>query len=170
LRFRLRSIFTLAVSESVIERNPAVSLFTPRNCTKGVEKLVLTVEDITRMMGVLELRERLAVHLATFEGMRPGEILGLQVGDIDGDSVWVRRRLYKGNIDVPKTRRSARRVALSEATVELLGDWVNQVPDTRSEAAVPVGRWIHRSAATTSGTGSCGQDSRRSICSGRRSR
>lgn len=133
LRFRLRSIFTLAVSEGVVERNPAVSLFAPRRCKESREKLVLTPEDISRLMNVLDLRERLVVHLATLEGMRPGEILGLQIGDVDGDSVWVRRRLYKGNIDVPKTRRSARRVALSSASVELLKSWILQAPITRSD-------------------------------------
>jgi integrase len=134
LRFRLRSIFTLAVSEGVVERNPAVSLFTPRRCKQSREKLVLTPEDINRIMSALDLRERLVVRLATFEGMQPGEILALQIGDIDDQSVWVRRRVYKGNLDVPKTRRSLRRVALSAATVELLADWVDQAPDQRPEA------------------------------------
>ena len=105
LRFRLRSIFTLAVGEGVVERNPAVSLFTPRRCKEGREKHVLKPDEINRLMGALDLRERLVVSLATFEGMRPGEILGLQVADIDGNSIWVKRRLYKGNIDLPKTRR-----------------------------------------------------------------
>jgi len=134
LRFRLRSVFALAISEGVVDRNPAVSLFTPRICRSGREKLILAPEDISKLMSVLELRERLIVRFATFEGMRPGEILGLQAGDIDGNSVWVRRRLYKGNIDVPKTRRSMRQVALSAATVELLGHWVEQVPETRPDA------------------------------------
>ncbi len=134
LRFRLRSIFTLAVSEGVVERNPAVSLFTPRRCKASREKHVLKPDDVTRLMGVLDLRERLVVSLATLEGMRPGEILGLQVGDIDGSSVWVKRRLYKGNIDLPKTRRSFRRVALSETSVELLQNWLEQVPETRPDA------------------------------------
>jgi integrase len=134
LRFRLRSIFELAVSEGVVDRNPAVSLFTPRNCQRSREKLVLTPQDIAKVMEPLELRERLIVRLATFEGMRPGENLGLQVLDVDGNSVWVRRRLYKGNIDLPKTRRSARQVALSAATVELLGQWSEKVRETRPEA------------------------------------
>jgi len=148
LRFRLRSVFALAVSEGVVERNPATSLFTPRKCKQSREKLVLTPEDINRIMSALDLRERLVVRLATFEGMRPGEILGLQIGDIDGQSVWVRRRVYKGNIDVPKTRRSIRRVALTVATVELLGQWVDQAPDQRVEAwlfpAVTLGTPIRR--------------------------
>jgi integrase len=133
LRFRLRSIFELAMSEGVVERNPAVSLFTPRNCKAGVEKRVVTPEQIMEMLLALDLREKLVARLATFEGMRPGEILALKFGDIEGESVWVRRRLYKGNIDSPKTRRSARRVALSEASVELLRHWTEQSPLTGPE-------------------------------------
>ncbi len=144
LRFRLRSIFALAVSEGVVARSPAATLFTPRRCKEGCERRVLSPEDINRMMGFLPLRERLVARLATFEGMRPGEILGLQVGDVDGESLWVRRRLYKGNIDVPKTRRSARQVALSAATVELLRHWLNQVPGTRPDA------WMFPSASLES--------------------
>lgn len=125
LRFRLRSIFQLAVSERVIDRNPAVSLFTPRNCQAGRERLVLTPEQVNNMIQGLDLREKLISRLATWEGMRPGEILGLQFGDIDGESVWVRRRIYKGTIDCPKTRRSARRVALTKCTFQLLDQWVN---------------------------------------------
>lgn len=102
LRFRLRSTFTLAVSEGVVERNPAVSLFAPRRCKESREKLVLTPEDISRIMAALDLRERLVVQLATLAGMRLGEILGLQIGDVDGDSVWVRRRLYRGTSTYPK--------------------------------------------------------------------
>jgi len=55
--------------------------------------------------------------------MRPGEILALQLGDLDDDSVWVRRRVYKGDIDEPKTKRSTRRVALTVGTLALLDQW-----------------------------------------------
>ena len=73
LRFRLRSIFTLAISEGVVDRNPATSLYTPRNCQKGVAKRILTPEQINKLMGGLEIRERLVVQFATYEGMRPGD-------------------------------------------------------------------------------------------------
>ena len=85
---------------------------------------MLTPEEITKAMGVLGLRERLIVRLPTSEGMPLGAILGLQIADVDGNLVWVRRRLHKGNIDLPKTRRSVRQIALSDATVELLGQIV----------------------------------------------
>ena len=35
LRFRLRSIFQLALSEGVVDRNPAVTLYTPKDCQPG---------------------------------------------------------------------------------------------------------------------------------------
>ncbi len=72
------------------------------------------------LVGSLELREQAIARLATWEGMRPGEILGLRVSDIDGDSLWVRRRLYKGDLDDPKNERSARQVALTTGTKVLL--------------------------------------------------
>lgn len=53
---------------------------------------------------------------------------------MDGDSVWVRRRLYKGNIDLPKTRRSERQVALSGSTVALLYQWLELVGNISREA------------------------------------
>lgn len=128
LRFRLRSVFDLAISEGLVERNPAISLFTPRNHKKGRQKLVLTPPQIIKMLQALDLRERLIARLAILEGMRPSEILGLQRQDLDVDSVWVRRRVFKSNVDTPKNERSARRVALSNRTARLLTDWCKAWP------------------------------------------
>lgn len=134
LRFRLRSVFELALSEGVVDRNPARTLFTPRNCKSGQTRNVLTAEQARKMTETLDLREKIIVRLATWEGMRPGEILALQFGDIEEDSLWVKRRLYRGNIDSPKTRRSYRQVALTEATVKLLGLWMEATGTGRPEA------------------------------------
>ncbi len=134
LRFRLRSIFDLAISEGLIDRNPATSLFTPRDYQKGRKKLVLNPGQISSMLQAIEVREQLISRLAIFEGMRPSEILGLQRLDLDADSVWVRRRMFKSNIDTPKTDRSARRVALSLGTKDLLQSWVNNLASTKEDA------------------------------------
>src|SRR5436305_12387197 len=133
-RFRLRSIFDLAISEGILERNPATSLFTPRNHRKGRPKLVLNPVQIREMLIALEIRERLVARMALLEGMRPSEILGLQRRDLDLDSVWVRRRIFKNNIDTPKNVRSARRVALSTGTAALLTDWVTSLAATDEDA------------------------------------
>jgi integrase len=131
--FRLRSVFALAMSEGVVDRNPAAALFTPRHYQEGRSREVLTPEQAATMIGALELREKVIVRLATWEGMRPGEILALQMGDLDDDSVWVRRRVYKGDIDEPKTKRSARRVALTVGTLALLDQWKLRLLGSPSE-------------------------------------
>jgi len=127
LRFRLRSIFELGVTEGVMDRNSAVSLYTPKQCKSDRERLILTPQETIQMTEGLDLRERLIVRLATWEGMRPGEILGLQVGDVGTDSISVRRRLYKGNIDSPKTKRSIRQVALTNSTAALISQWIRLI-------------------------------------------
>jgi len=147
LRFRLRSVFALAMSEDVVDRNPAAALFTPRHYQEGRSREVLTPEQAATMIGVLNLREKVIVRLATWEGMRPGEILALQFGDLDDNSVWVRRRVYKGDIDEPKTKRSTRRVALTIATAAMLEQWklllLGSTPETwifGSEKGTPMRR------------------------------
>src|SRR5579862_690772 len=79
LRFRLRSVFALAMSEGVVDRNPAAALFTPRHYQEGRSREVLTPDQAATMIGALELREKVIVRLGTWEGMRPGEILALQL-------------------------------------------------------------------------------------------
>jgi integrase len=133
LRFRLRSIFALAVSEGAMDRNPATELFTPRKTKPGRQRKLLTPEDSGKIVEVLEFREQLIARLATWEGMRPGEILALQLGDVEEDCVWVRRRLYKGDLDVPKTERSERQVALSYWDKGATGDVDRAVVSDRGE-------------------------------------
>ncbi|MGC2661687.1 MAG: tyrosine-type recombinase/integrase [Bryobacteraceae bacterium] len=123
----LRSIFELGISEGVVDRNPATSLFTPRNCRPGRERHVLTPVQAGTLVDSLDLREKVVARLATWEGMRPGEILSLQLSDLDGDSLWVKRRLYRGELDDPKNRRSARQVALTIGTKLLLEFWVERL-------------------------------------------
>jgi integrase len=147
LRFRLRSVFELAMSEGVTDRNPAIALYTPRNCRPGRERRVLTSKEISVMAGSLGLREHVIFRLGTWEGMRPGEIVGLQLGDFEGDCVRVRRRLYRGKADDPKTKRSTRQVALTSGTKLLLQEWIQRSLVTEqnawlfpSENGRPIGR------------------------------
>lgn len=123
LRFRLRSMFNVALSKGIVDRNPATELYTPRDCKPGREKRVLDPADLIRMLDALNLREQVILRLATCEGMRPGEILALQPADVHESFVSVTRRLYKGLIDSPKTKRSVRQVALTLGTSQLLYEW-----------------------------------------------
>ncbi len=122
LRWALRSIFRFAMCEGVVDRNPAEALYTPKKCVPAKEKSTLTSEEVKRLLSTLPVREQLIARLAIYEGMRPGEILGLQVQDCGSNSL-LRRRVYRGDIDDPKNGRS-RQVGLSQGTADLLAVWL----------------------------------------------
>jgi integrase len=133
LRWQLHSMFRLAMGEGAIPLNPTHGLAVPRCAAQPREKRVMSREDVYRAITVLPIRERMIFRLATIEGMRPGEILGLQLHDLRDQSVKVVRRIYRGEVDSPKTGRS-REVALSPTSRSLLGEWVTLLSDQGREA------------------------------------
>src|SRR5688500_999685 len=55
LRWHLNAIFKMAQSDGIVERNPAAALFTPAG-NPGLEKRVLSKQEIREALGVLDLR------------------------------------------------------------------------------------------------------------------
>jgi len=135
LRWDLKQIFGLAVAEGVLERNPASLLFTPAESKRGV-RLVMTLEEVQQCLMHLEFRDRLIVQLAVVAGMRPGEIFGLTWQHLASDHVDIRQRVYRGDIDRPKTVHSVRRAALSDGLVNALAEWKTLSLNPRPEAWV----------------------------------
>ncbi len=81
-------------------------------------------QEVEPYIKSLELRESVIAHLAIFAGMRPGEILALQRRHISGDcrKARIEQRLYRGDIDTPKTDNSTRTVAIPPKTASRLGN------------------------------------------------
>jgi integrase len=124
LRWDLRAIFKLALAEGYAERDPTGALFTPKRAAVSQTR-VMTKEEVERYINALEQRERVIAYLALFAGMRPGEILALQrrhVGD-DCRKASIEQRLYRGDIDTPKTNSSTRTVAIPPETAKQLREW-----------------------------------------------
>lgn len=128
LRWDLRAVFKLALAEGYIERDPTASLYTPREAETETTR-AMTGKEVEQFIGALELRERVIAHLAIFVGMRPGEILGLQRQHVSEDcrAVTIAQRLYRGDIDTPKTRSSRRTVAIPTKTASLMHEWMSLV-------------------------------------------
>jgi integrase len=105
-------------------------------------------------------------------GVRIGEAIAIKWSDIDGDVLHVRRRIYEGREDTPKTAKSERSVPIpSELIVRMkaLGsrEWVfcacNGVPlnpgnilkgyirPVARELGIPIGGWhdFRHTVATT---------------------
>jgi integrase len=131
LRWDLRAIFKLALAEGYAQRDPTAALYTPKEATVTPTR-AMTGKEAEQHINALDLRERVIDHLALFVGMRPGEILGLQRRHVSEDcrEVVIEQRLYRGDIDTPKTTSSRRTVAIASETVRQLQEWMELVDDS----------------------------------------
>lgn len=110
-------------------------LFTPRNCRR-TETRVMKVEEVRRLLSVLEVRERLIAKLALLAGMRPGEIFGLKWARMEADYADIRQRVYRGDVDSPKSVRSVRYAVLSDGLLVSIDEWRAVSLDTGADAWV----------------------------------
>jgi integrase len=135
LRWDLSAIFEMAVAEKVIPSNPATRLYTPKHAPRGRTR-AMTVEEVRIALKAVELRERVLLHMAIFAGFRPGEMLALQRRHVSEDAsvVKVEQRVYRGDIDDPKTDPSKRDVAIPPRTAERLLEWMNTAVDPEPNA------------------------------------
>ena len=90
LRFRLRSIFELAVSEGVADRNPAVALFTPKTCRPGRERALISCPpSFNNQLRTIPLRRRScrSSPAITLDGVAV-PLTGELKGSKDGELKW----------------------------------------------------------------------------------
>src|SRR5439155_10303764 len=135
LRWDLKQIFELAVAEGLVQKNPASLLFVPKGVKHPVQQ-VMSFEQVSRAFGALAQRERLIVKIAVLAGMRPGEIFGLTWGRLQGEYAEIRQRIYRGQLDGPKTLKLVREVALSKGLLSEINEWRRVSIDTRPDAWV----------------------------------
>jgi integrase len=135
LRWDLKQIFDMAIAEGQIVRNPALLLFTPKDARKS-ERRTMTIREVQVCLSVLDQRERLIAKLAIVAGMRPGEIFGLTWGRLAADYADIRQRVYRGEVDTPKTDQSVRKAALAEGLRAEIENWRQLAVDRRSDAWV----------------------------------
>jgi len=147
LRWDLSAILEMAVAEKVIASNPGTRLYTPKHAPKGITR-AMSVDEVNTALGAVQLREQLLLQMAIFSGFRPGEMLGLQRRHVTEDAtvVKVEQRVYRGDIDNPKTNPSRREVAIPPRTAELLSQWmgsaVGPAPEAGSVANFALGELV----------------------------
>ena len=95
----------------------------------------LTIEELRRLLAELEQPHSTMVILAACLGLRVGEILGLQWGDIDllNGTLAVGRSVYQYHIGPAKTPYSEAALPLAPEIVSALGSWLSQA-SYRAEA------------------------------------
>lgn len=111
-----------AERKGIIDRNPFKGL---SRKGPGRRHLVpLTVDRVEELATIAERYHGLGafVRFAAYSGMRVGEVFGLEWGDVDFEQmrITVRRRVYRGDVDVPKSGRVRKIVLFPEARDALL--------------------------------------------------
>jgi integrase len=135
VRWFLNGIFKLALSDGLVLNNPAGELRIPRKCQPGRAMRPLTAKEVGTYLEALDLREKLISRLAIFEGLRPGEILALRWGALEGDIIRVEERVYKRVLNTPKNGKT-REGAISDGTLALIKEWVDLAQDSSSDGFV----------------------------------
>jgi integrase len=109
----LKEMLKHAVRWGYLKVNPAEYVEKPR--VEKEEMDILPPEDIRLLLDHAAPRYRVLFLTAVLTGMRRGELLGLQWGDIDWNhgQIHVRRSLWKGQFVTPKSKRSVRKIDMS---------------------------------------------------------
>jgi len=113
----LKEMFKHAVRWGYLKVNPAEYIERPR--VEKEEMDILTPDEIGLFLEKVTPKHRPFFLTAILTGMRRGEILGLQWGDIDWNNsqLHVRRSLWRVQFVTPKSKRSRRKIDLSPALV-----------------------------------------------------
>ena len=112
----------------------------------------LSVREVQLLALHLEEPARTVFILAVTTGLRIGEILGLQVADVDLDRciLKVQRSVSRGEVDTTKTEGSTRQVPIPPMLMEVLSTHVNtagSIPAVPSDTAAE--HWLFSSKAGT---------------------
>jgi integrase len=134
----LKQIFDEAEDQEFVIKSPARRLEVPRvhpvriispdnNVYTG--KPFLGVDELRKLLGALEGRNRLIVMLASLCAMRPGEIFALTWDSWRDDTLFIMRRVYRHKFDSPKTPTSMAQIPVPKVVRAALEKWKANCPD-----------------------------------------
>ena len=80
IRTQIRAVFSFAVDDELLARNPASKIELPK--ARKPSQRFLTLEECWRLLSVAGLRDNIIIRLFMVLGLRPGELFALRVDDV----------------------------------------------------------------------------------------
>ena len=119
----LSGIFTHAKNEGAYDgENPVEGARIPRNAREPGETYAYNLVQILRILEVLPLLPKAAVATASFAGLREGELRGVEWPDFAGDTLTVKRSIWRAVVNEPKTRASRQSVPVIPTLAKILDE------------------------------------------------
>ena len=123
----LKEMLGHAVEWGLLTVNPAAGVRRPRPTQRAEETMqVLDPAQVRKLLeAATEGQERVLLMTAVMTGARRGELLGLTWADVDRERnrLWIRRSIgLGGQVQVPKSRRSVRAIAMTASLSAALRD------------------------------------------------
>lgn len=127
-----KGIFDIALEEEILSKNPFVHIKVAKSNKESEEIVPFTSLEVERILthAPKPLKNFLAIGFYT--GMRSGEILGLQLSDIETHSILVKRSISRGIVSTPKTAKSIREVPLFDVLRPYLKDQIQTAREQKS--------------------------------------
>jgi integrase len=115
MRAVMRLILGWAVKNELMRKNPCEGIKLPvvANLKRCVTRHNLTPEQIFALVCMLPEPYATLVLFIAATGVRIGEAAAIKASDFDGDVICISRRIYNGDVDSVKTRKSVRRLDVS---------------------------------------------------------
>jgi integrase len=120
----VRALFATAYEDGLIRTNPAAGLrlAQPNQHGQQAKRKALSEAELQRFLAALPPEWRLFFEFLAHTGLRIGEAIALTWNDVDLGKrrLHVRRRLYRGRLDTPKSDYGLRIIPLAPALTQAL--------------------------------------------------
>ena len=129
VRATLNCLFQAAVDWRYLKESPASRIRLPEGLPVARAK-VLQPEQLGMVIDQLSEPYRTLVMIATTTGLRESELFALKDEDFDLSTgvLTVQRRIYRGNLDKVKTKKSERELPLCPEVVEAVRNFSHEGP------------------------------------------
>jgi integrase len=123
----IKELFKHAVRWGYLRVNPTEYLERPRTHRKEID--ILTLNELREFLKI-EHYYRIAFLTGILTGVRAGKIWGLQWPDVNLDlgQIFVKRSLWKGQFQTPKSKCSVRKIDLPYPLVDEMKYWQTVCP------------------------------------------
>ena len=116
----LSTVFIYAKNEGAFDgTNPVDGVLIPMIAREPGQTHAYDLDQVLQILDLLPLLAKTLVAIATFAGLRQGELCGLDWTDYTGSELAVNRSIWMSVVNLPKTRASRDTVPVIPALAEI---------------------------------------------------